>query len=149
MKRINENSTWRRIDESWIGDKMKDGWEKVKDGAKKAGKAIGDVFNGPFRKGDQIQMSGEDGEKFKGTIADFDMGKKTYTVLLGNAVAESLEEDVLDMPDRVEELEEEIEKAWVSLEAHGADVDRIMQLVQNYIELYKIEPERTENMLGA
>ena len=52
MKRINENSTWRRIDESWIGDKMKDGWEKVKDGAKKAGKAIGDVFNGPFRKGD-------------------------------------------------------------------------------------------------
>ena len=94
-------------------------------------------------------MSGEDGEKFKGTIADFDMGKKTYTVLLGNAVAESLEEDVLEMPDRVDELEEEIEKAWVSLEAHGADVDRIMQLVQNYIELYKIEPERTENMLGA
>ena len=71
------------------------------------------------------------------------------TVFLGNPVSEGLEEDVLEMPDRVNELEEEIENAWVSLEAHGADVDRIMQLVQNYIELYKIEPERTENMLGA
>jgi hypothetical protein len=35
------------------------------------------------------------------------------------------------------------------LEAHGADVDRIMEMVQNYIKLYELEPERAKNMLGA
>lgn len=51
--------------------------------------------------------------------------------------------------DAINELEDEIEKAWVSLEAHGADVDRIMEMVQNYIKLYELEPERAKNMLGA
>ena len=35
-------------------------------------------------------------------------------------------EEVLEMPDRINELEEQIENTWVSLEAHSADVDRIM-----------------------
>ena len=110
-RRINENSTWRRIDEpkwrkidesrnlerkheldmyeeGWLGDKMKAGWDAVKKGAKKVGKAIGDAFNGPFRKGDQIVMKGEDGESFKGTIMDYDRGDKTYEVMLGKAVNE-------------------------------------------------------------
>ena len=51
--------------------------------------------------------------------------------------------------DAITELEDKIEKAWVSLEAHSADVDRIMELVQNYIKLYELEPERAKNLLGA
>lgn len=78
-------------DESWIGDKMKSGWEKVKSGAKKLGKYIGDKFNGPFRKGDHIVMKGEKGEQFKGTITDYSMGDNTYEVMLGNPVSESFD----------------------------------------------------------
>lgn len=101
------------MDESWLGDKMKAGWEKVKTGAKKVGKAIGDVFNGPFRKGDHIVMKGEDGEEFKGTIKRFDLDDKTYEVILGNPVNEGLQEDVLDMSDREDELVWMIqEKFW-------------------------------------
>ena len=97
------------FDEGWLGDKMKAGWDAVKKGAKKVGKAIGDAFNGPFRKGDQIVMKGEDGESFKGTIMDYDRGDKTYEVMLGKAVNEDwdgrgLQEDVLDMDDREDEL---------------------------------------------
>ena len=71
------------FDESYIGDKVKDGWKKVKDGAKKLKTKIGDMFNGPFRKGERVEMSGENGETVKGTITGFDLGDKTYTVLLG------------------------------------------------------------------
>lgn len=89
----------RKYDESWIGDKARAGWKKVKDGAseignkvksgaKKMAKAVGDVFKGPFRKGDHIVMRGEDGEEFKGTIKSFDLGNKTYEVLLGKPVGE-------------------------------------------------------------
>ena len=135
------------MDESWIGDKMKAGWEKVKTGAKKVGKAIGDAFKGPFRKGDHIVMKGEDGEEFKGTITDYSMGDNTYEVMLGKPVNEDwdgrgLEEDVLDMPDRVEELENEIEKLWVRL----GDVDEgtVMKLIAAYVELEQIEPGRVD-----
>lgn len=71
------------VDESYIGDKVKDGWNKVKDGAKKLKTKIGDMFNGPFRRGERVEMSGENGETVKGTIMGFDLGDKTYTVLLG------------------------------------------------------------------
>ena len=135
------------FDEGWLGDKMKAGWEKVKTGAKKVGKAIGDAFKGPFRKGDHIVMKGEDGEEFKGTITDYSMGDNTYEVMLGKPVNEDwdgrgLEEDVLDMPDRVEELENEIEKLWVRL----GDVDEgtVMKLIAAYVELEQIEPGRVD-----
>ena len=71
------------VDESYIGDMVKDGWKKVKDGAKKLKTKIGDMFNGPFRRGERVEMSGENGETVKGTIIGFDLGDKTYTVLLG------------------------------------------------------------------
>ena len=77
-----------QYDESWVGDKAKAGWNAVKSGAKKMAKAVGDAFKGPFRKGDHITMTGEDGEEFKGTIKSFDLGNKTYEVLLGNPVGE-------------------------------------------------------------
>ena len=86
------NSGWKstfdreedeEFDESYIGDKVKDGWKKVKDGAKKLKTKIGDMFNGPFRRGEHVEMSGENGETVKGTITGFDLGDKTYTVLLG------------------------------------------------------------------
>ena len=135
------------FDEGWLGDKMKAGWDAVKKGAKKVGKAIGDAFNGPFRKGDQIVMKGEDGESFKGTIMDYDRGDKTYEVMLGKAVNEDwdgrgLEEDVLDMPDRVDELEAEIEKLWVRL--GDIDEDTVQKLIADYVELDKIEPGRVD-----
>ena len=63
----------------------------IQAGAKKVGKAIGDAFNGPFRKGDQIVMKGEDGESFKGTITNWDGSEKTYEVMLGKAVSESFD----------------------------------------------------------
>ena len=71
------------FDESYIGDMVKDGWKKVKDGAKKLKTKIGDMFNGPFRRGERVEMSGENGETVKGTIMGFDLEDKTYTVLLG------------------------------------------------------------------
>lgn len=82
-----------KYDEGWLGDKMKAGWDAVKKGAKKVGKAIGDAFNGPFRKGDQIVMKGEDGESFKGTIMDYDRGDKTYEVMLGKAINENFDSE--------------------------------------------------------
>lgn len=88
-----EDEDLEEYDESWIGDKAKAGWNKVKAGAEKVGKAIGDAFSGPFRKGDHVVLSGEDGEKFKGTIKSFDLGDKTYEVLLGNAVGESFDSE--------------------------------------------------------
>ena len=71
------------FDESYIGDMVKDGWKKVKDGARILKTKIGDMFNGPFRRGERVEMSGENGETVKGTITGFDLGDKTYTVLLG------------------------------------------------------------------
>ena len=96
-------------DESWIGDKAKAGWNKVKSGAKKLAKAVGDAFNGPFRKGDHIVMKGEDGEQFKGTITGWDMDKKTYQVMLGNSVSEGSQEDALAMPNRIQEIEAQLQ----------------------------------------
>ena len=84
---------FEEYDESWIGDKAKAGWNKIKQGAKAVGKAIGNTFNGPFRKGDHIVMKGEDGETYKGTIRDFDLGDKTYEVLLGNPVNEGFDSE--------------------------------------------------------
>ena len=78
--RFNEED---EFDESYIGDMVKDGWKKVKDGAKKLKTKIGDMFNGPFRRGEHITMTGENGETVKGTIMGFDLEDKTYTVLLG------------------------------------------------------------------
>ena len=76
-----------------VKDSIKSGWNKVKQGAKAVGKAIGDTFKGPFRKGDHIVMKGEDGEQFKGTIKGFDLSEQTYQVLLGNAVNESFDSE--------------------------------------------------------
>ena len=55
---------------------------------------------------------------------------------------EGMEEDVLDMPDRVDELESEIEKLWVRL--GDVDEDTIRELIADYVELEKIEPGRVE-----
>ena len=128
------------MEEGWLGDKAKAGWEKVKQGAKKVSKAIGDAFKGPFRKGDHIVMKGEDGEEFKGTIKSFDLGDKTYEVMLGNSVNEDLQDEVLEMPDRVDELEGEIDKLWRRL----GDVDdkTVSKLILACIELEKLEPGR-------
>ena len=78
-----QESEDEEFDESYIGDMVKDGWKKVKDGAKKLKTKIGDMFNGPFRRGEHVEMSGENGETVKGTIMGFDLEDKTYTVLLG------------------------------------------------------------------
>ena len=141
-------------DESWLGDKMKDGWNKVKAGAKKVGKAIGDAFNGPFRTGDQITMTGEDGEVFKGTITDFDFNDKTYEVLLGNAVGESFDdgvhgtqEQVLDMPDREDELVWMIQDTFWHLADLG-DPDILRELIENCVELEKVKPGRLKEIIS-
>ena len=141
----NQDDELEEFDEGWLGDKMKAGWEKVKSGAKKVGKAIGDAFNGPFRKGDQIVMKGEDGESFKGTITDYSMSDRTYEVMLGKQTNEGLEEDVLCMPDRVEELDEEIDRLWRRL----GDVDdkTVSRLILACIELEKLEPGRLVDAL--
>ncbi len=135
--------------EEGFKDAMKSGWEKVKSGVKKVGKAIGDKFNGPFRKGDHIMMKGEDGEEFKGTIKGFDLGDRTYEVLLGNPVNEDwdgrgTQEQVLDMPDRAEELESEIEKLWDELGDIGGKNEIVLDLISNYVELEKIDPGRVD-----
>lgn len=62
---------------------------------------------------------------------------------------EGLEEKVQNMPDRVDELASQIEDIWISLEDDGADVDKIMQLIQYYVELSKIDPEEVNMMLGG
>ena len=56
--------------------------------------------------------------------------------------SEGLQEDVLDMPDRVDELEKEIERLWVRL----GDVDdkTVIELIRNYVELEKLEPGRVD-----
>ena len=110
------NNPEEQYDESWVGDKAKAGWNKVKSGAKavksgatKLAKAVGDAFKGPFRKGDHIMMKGEDGEQFKGTITGWDMDKKTYQVMLGNSVSEGSQEDALAMPNRIKEIEGQLQ----------------------------------------
>ena len=134
-------------DESWLGDKMKAGWEKVKDGAKKFSKAVGDAFKGPFRKGDQIVMKGEDDRQFKGTVMDFDLGKKTYTVMMGNAVNEGLQEDVLDMADREDELVWMIQEKFWDL-AGETDPESLRQLIENCVELERVKPGRLQEIIN-
>lgn len=124
-----------------VKDAIKSGWNKVKQGAKAVGKAIGDTFKGPFRKGDHIVMKGEDGETFKGTIRDFDLSEQTYKVLLGNPVNEGLEEDIQEMPDRVDELESEIESLWEELGHLPDDKYKvIIDLISRYLELERLKP---------
>lgn len=60
-----------------------------------------------------------------------------------------LEEKVQDMPDRIDELASQIEDTWISLEDDGADLDKIMQQIRNYVKLSKIDPEEVNMMLGG
>ena len=90
------------IDES-LKDSLKKGWNAVKDGAKKVGKKIGDAFKGPFRKGDHIKMSGNNGETVNGTITDWDLGDKTYKVLIGNSYDEGESSDAEFEQEMIEE----------------------------------------------
>lgn len=136
-----------KYDEGWLGDKMKAGWEKVKTGAKKVGKAIGDAFNGPFRKGDQIVMKGEDGESFKGTITDYSMSNKTYEVMLGKQTNEGLQEDVLDMADREDELVWMIQDSFWHLADLG-DPDILRELIENCVELEKVKPGKLDEIIN-
>ena len=126
---------------------MKAGWEKVKAGAKKVGKAIGDAFNGPFRKGDQIVMKGEEGEEFRGTIKNWDRSDKTYEVLLGNSVNEGLQEDVLDMADREDELVWMIQDSFWHLADLG-DPDILRELIENCVELEKVKPGKLDEIIN-
>jgi hypothetical protein len=133
--------------EGGFTDAMKAGWGKVKTGAKKVAKAIGDAFKGPFRKGDHIVMKGEDGEEFKGTIKSFDLGDKTYEVLLGNSVNEGLQEDVLDMSDREDELVWMIQDTFWHLADLG-DPDILRELIENCVELEKVKPGRLKEIIS-
>ena len=67
-----------------LTDSLKKGWNKVKDGARSMKKKLGDMFNGPFRKGDRVEMTGDNGETVQGTITGFDYGDRSYTVLISN-----------------------------------------------------------------
>ena len=55
---------------------------------------------------------------------------------------EGLEEKVQEMPDRVDELEREIEKLWVRL--GDVDTETVLELVSKYVELEKLEPGRVD-----
>ena len=56
-----------------------------------------------------------------------------------------LEEQVQDMPDRVDELEREIEKLWVRLgDLPGDKNEVVLDLISRYVELEKIEPGRVD-----
>lgn len=68
---------------------------------------------------------------------------------LKDKIDEDIHEEVMGIPSRKEELVSEIEDTWVSLEASGADVDKIMQLVEDYIELHKINPREARKMLSG
>ena len=137
-------------EESWLGDKMKAGWGKVKQGAKNLANKIGKALNGPFEKGEHITMKGEDGQEFRGTIKYWDRGDKTYEVMLGKQVANEdwdgrgTQEDVFEMPDRVDELEANIERLWNELGPIDDKSKIIMELISNYVELEKIEPGRVD-----
>ena len=56
--------------------------------------------------------------------------------------SEGLQEDVMEMPDRVDELEKEIEKLWVRL--GDVDTETVLELVSKYVELEKLEPGRVD-----
>ena len=66
---------------------------KIKAGAKKAAKAVGDAIKGPFRSGDQVAMSNDQGDTCTATIVDGDLGGKKYTVLLQRKMAAEAEGD--------------------------------------------------------
>lgn len=68
---------------------------------------------------------------------------------LKDKIDEDIHEEVMGIPSRKEELVSEIEDTWVSLEACGADVDKIMQLVEDYIELHKLNPREARKMLSG
>ena len=57
---------------------------------------------------------------------------------------EGLEEDVLEMPDRVDELEAEIEKLWDELGDIGGKNEIVLDLISKYVELEKLEPGRVD-----
>ena len=66
---------------------------KIKAGAAKAKKAIGDAIKGPFRKGDQVEMSNDQGDTCTATITDGTLGGKEYTVMLQRKMAAEAEGD--------------------------------------------------------
>jgi hypothetical protein len=76
-----------------IKDTAKDIGGKIKDGAKKAVKAVGDAIKGPFRSGDQVEMSNDQGDTCTATIVDGELGGKKYTVLLQRKMAAEAEGD--------------------------------------------------------
>ena len=129
-------------EEGWLGDKAKAGWEKVKTGAKKVGKAIGDTFKGPFRKGDHVKLSGEDGESFKGTITGWDLDKQTYQVMLGNPTNEDIQEEG---SGNANAIEREINTLWNKLNV--TDDQTLSRLICRCIDLERIEPGRMYDSL--
>ena len=90
---------------------------------------------------------GEDGEEFKGTIKSFDLGDKTYEVLLGNSVNEGLQEDVLDMSDREDELVWMIQDSFWHLADLG-DADILRELIENCVELEKVKPGKLKEIIS-
>jgi hypothetical protein len=54
------------------------------------------------------------------------------------------QEDVFEMPDRVDELEANIERLWNELGPIDDKSKIIMELISNYVELEKIEPGRVD-----
>lgn len=79
-------------------------------------------------------MKGEDGEEFKGTIKNFDLGEKTYEVLLGNSVNEGFDSEydgedeewiagVPDLGDAVYFQGCRIPKQDIYMELHDCGVD--------------------------
>lgn len=54
------------------------------------------------------------------------------------------EEEVLDMPDRVTELEQEIERLWKRLGDIGDKDEIVLDLISRYVELEELEPGRVD-----
>lgn len=78
---------------------------------------------------------------------DFDLGKKTYTVMVGNAVNEGLQEDVLDMADREDELVWMIQEKFWDL-AGETDPESLRQLIDNCVELERVKPGRLQEIIN-
>lgn len=94
-----EGDEGQKTDESIkdIGDAIKGTAKelggKIKSGAKKVKKAIGDAIKGPFRKGDQIEMTNDQGDTCTATITDGTLGGKEYTVMLQREMAAEADGD--------------------------------------------------------
>lgn len=80
-----------------VKDNVKAAKDGIKNAAGKVAKAIGDWKNGPWRKGDQVELVGDDGKKFRGAITKVDWGNRQYTFMLNQMAAEGTE--WVDIPD--------------------------------------------------